>query len=101
MAKNYFDPFVLLFGGLDDGDDEQEGKYSGQTAVNPYPCSFEDWQSLFSNDNNNDSEINFADYQIWFQNMFAGDHDEGQIQWERFNSGPLFPGDTPPIDPEP
>lgn len=68
------------------------GGGTGQSTTDPYACSFNDWMNLFASDVNGDGQTNEDDYRVWFQNMFADDHEEGQEMWELCgNDGTLFP----------
>ena len=81
------------------------GGGTGQSTTDPYACSYEDWQTMFARDVDEDGDIDEADYKAWFQgmfteadykqwfqSMFADDPDEGQEWWEFYgNTGNLFP----------
>ena len=92
MAKQYFAfPRVFLNIGDEIGDDSGEGPGTGQSTIDPYPCSFADWQTMFSSDVNQDETIDFEDYRAWWiNNNFGAD------QWDEFNSdNPLYPTEEP------
>lgn len=73
MAKRKFMTPVLLSGGLTPGSDSEEpiiGDGSAQTGIDPFPCDFEDWLSLFANgtdldgDGEEDAE---GDWKFWME----------------------------------
>ena len=89
--KNIFAPGIL-FTIPDPQPTTVVGGGTGQSTTDPYACDFADWMNLFASDLNNDNNIDEADYKIWFQNMFANNHAEGEEWWTFYgNSGTLFP----------
>ena len=90
MAKNNFDPFVLLMI-PEPSPTSVVGGGTGQSTTDEYACSYKDWQTMFARDVDEDGDIDEADYKAWFQGMFT-DPAEGQEWWEFYgNSGDLFP----------
>lgn len=86
--KKVFSPFVFL---LDIEDDPTViGGGTGQSTTDPFPCTFETWLSLFAADENGDTLMNEADYEIWFKRLFGDD------EWNKWNNQPA-PAD--PVDP--
>ena len=95
MAKTYFTFPKILFGGLGDIGDATEPAQTGQGSTDPFPCSFDDWQHVFGTDLNNDGNIDFNDYCLWWLNQGYSDDD-----WASFNG--TTPAPTPnPNNPNP
>jgi hypothetical protein len=90
--KNIFAPGIL-FTIPDPQPTTVVGGGTGQSTTDPYACSFGDWMNLFASDVNEDGQTNFADYKIWFQNLFRGNEEEGEDLWDTlFGDGtPLYP----------
>ncbi len=91
MAKNNFDPFVLMMI-PEPSPTTVVGGGTGQSTTDPYPCEYEEWLTLFAYDYTGDGNINKADYLAWFQATFP---DEWEDLWELF--GPTAPDDPSPI----
>jgi hypothetical protein len=90
--KNIFAPGIL-FTIPDPQPTTVIGGGTGQSTTDPYACDFNDWMNLFASDVNGDGQTNFADYKIWFQNLFRGNEEEGEELWDTlFGDGtPLYP----------
>ena len=84
MAKRKFSqPLVIL--STTPGDDVVIGGGTGQGTIDPYPCSFGEWQKLFEDDYLPDDTIDFNDYvQWWADNGFSLE------DWEEYNPGVDF-----------
>ena len=74
MAKRKFMTPLLLSGGLTPGSDPENpitGDGSVQTGIDPFPCDFEDWISLFADGTDlsgDDVPDEYEDYVIWMRN---------------------------------
>ena len=78
---------MILSGPLDPGGDfdDDDGPGSGQSTVDPRPCSFADWQILFKADLDGNGAFDQNDYgQWWANNHLSVD------AWNSFNPGVPF-----------
>lgn len=72
----------------DEGDSTVVGGGTGQdTTDDPYPCSFNDWMTLFQDnyDGDEDGIIDFEDYRTWWE-----DNEFSMEAWDEYNPGVPF-----------
>lgn len=82
MAKKTFG-IPLVLGLITEAPDVTEtGAHTGQSGSDPFPCSFEEWQTLFAVDNDLDGDIDFDDYGIWWY-----EEGLGIDAWNEYNPG--------------
>ena len=90
MAKNVFDPFVLLL--MPDPEPTTvTGGATGQSTTDPYPCSFTDWQTMFEGDYDFDGDVGTNNDYVawWYINNFTDE------QYQAINGTALPPDPRP------
>ena len=87
MSKKWFYP--ILFSQDTPGDDIVIGGGTGQTTTDPYPCSYDDWLVLFSDDYDYDGDDTAGtrnDYRTWWEWMMEDYPDKfNEDNWKEFN----------------
>ena len=84
MAKNTFDPFVLLMI-PEPSPTTVVGGGTGQSTTDPYPCSFQDWLTMYAQDLDDDDEFTMNDYMLWWESMGFD-----MTAWNEYNPGVPF-----------
>lgn len=70
MGRSFNTPWIH-FNGMSAGDDVVIGGGTGQSTTDPWPCSFEEWETMFCEDYNGDEEFTWEDYVAWWNENSA------------------------------
>lgn len=85
MPNKKFRTPIVYFSPINPGDEGETGLGSGDDTTDDYPVvamSFDAWKDHFANDNDEDGDIDFDDYGLWWywEDLSLDD-------WEDFNPG--------------